>query len=488
MKLIGHFADFLRDTVNLNQTRIDNLESSVEAIKTFIKDSDWKPRVWKHVEQGSWAHKTIIRPVEDGEFDADLLVIVEPVESWSAAEYVTSLGEIFADSGVYKDKIKVWDYCVTITYAGDRKIDVAPCVRGRKVDGQLEVCNQTSDTFERTEPVAYTDWFNERNGYSGSNSFRKVTRLIKYLRDIQENFECPSVLLTTLIGERIAWSDKGSDAFKDVPTTLKTIIGRLDDWMQAHPAKPVVTNPELSSEDFAQALSQEGYESLRDTIHEIRAKVDTAYNQTGRYDSIKAWREVFGDKFAKGVSILSKALMAEEQEFDEDEGLLLAGVVKDDAAHDSRIVDLVGRIGRWIWKPSFDRPTHMTKPMWPRADIVSDQVQVHATWQATRNAPVGRQVDDFDQLLPTGGLWFDITVNEGMPLPDGFYVRYRITNTGAVAIALRKGRGGFEAPQEGTRRWEELEYRGVHLAEAFIIRRTDGRLVGQSAPFHVVIE
>ena len=74
-----------------------------------------------------------------------------------------------------------------------------------------------------------------------------------------------------------------------------------------------------------------------------------------------------------------------------------------------------------------------------------------------------------------------------MPLPNGFYVRYRITNTGAVAMALGKGRGGFEAPQEGTKRWEALEYRGVHLAEAFIVRRVDSRLVGQSPPFHVVI-
>ena len=487
MKLISHFADFLRDTVNLNQTRIDNLEASVESIKKFIKESDWQPRIWKYFEQGSWAHKTIIRPVEGSEFDADLLVIVEPVENWTAAEYVVSLGDVFAASGLYKEKIEVWDYCVTITYAGDRKIDVAPCVRGRLVDGLLEVCNQTTGSFERTEPVAYTDWLNDRDGYSGSNSFRKITRMIKYLRDIRDNFECPSVLLTTLIGERIDWSDKGSDAFKDVPTTLKTTIGRLDDWMQERAAKPVVANPKLTSEDFALALSQEDYENLRDTIHEIRGKIDTAYNQAGRYDSIKAWREVFGDKFAKGVTILSKALMDVEREFNEDEDLLLAGVVKDDAAHDSRIVDLVGRVGRWLWKPSFDRPNHMTKPMWPRADFVSDQVQVHATWQTTRNASFGREVADFETLSPTGGLWFDITVNEGMALPDGFYVRYRITNTGAVAIALRQGRGDFEVPQEGTQRWEKLEYRGVHLAEAFIVRRADGRLVGQSAPFHVMI-
>jgi hypothetical protein len=50
----------------------------------------------------------------------------------------------------------------------------------------------------------------------------------------------------------------------------------------------------------------------------------------------------------------------------------------------------------------------------------------------------------------------------------------------AVALALNAGRGGFYPPTSGTRRWEALEYRGVHIAEAFIIRMSDDVLVGHS--------
>jgi hypothetical protein len=85
------------------------------------------------------------------------------------------------------------------------------------------------------------------------------------------------------------------------------------------------------------------------------------------------------------------------------------------------------------------------------------------------------------------GLDRDIRVNGGQSVPQGYYVRWRITNTGAMALAIGKGRGGFETPQLGTERWETLEYRGVHLAEAFIIRSSDNRIVGQSEPFHVMI-
>lgn len=489
MKLIKHFSEFLTDTVNLNQTRIDTLEASVDAIKDFIRDTDWEPRVWKFVEQGSWAHNTIIRPVEGKEFDADLLVIIDPVSGWTAADYVTSLGDAFAASGVYKDKVEVWDYCITIVYGGDRRIDVAPCVRGRRVSDRLEVCNRGTDDFERTEPIAYTDWFKTKNGYSGSNSFRKVTRLIKYLRDVRGEFTCPSVLLTTLIGERIQWSDSGASEFKDVPTTLRTVLRRLDDWLQARPKKPLVPNPELTSEDFAASLTDDEYDDLRAAVNDLRSKVDNAFQTKGKFESILAWREVFGDKFAKGTTVLSKSLTesTEEDELDEDASVLLAGLIRTDAHHDGRVVDVLRRAGRWLWKPSLDRPAHMMQPVWPRADIVSDRVRIIATWRSSRNSPDGKDVEDFDELPGNGGLWFDVRVNGYEHVPPGHSVRYRITNTGAVAMALKKGRGGFETPQEGTKRWEPLEYRGVHLAEAFIVRDSDRRLVGQSAPFHVVI-
>lgn len=152
MKLVSDFKDFLSDTVNLNQVRIDRLEERVETIKDFIRGSDWEPRISAFIEQGSWAHDTIIRPVDGGEFDADLLVKVYAVDGWSAAQYVKELGRIFLDSGRYGDKTVAHDYCVTITYADDCKIDIAPLVMDREYQGILEVCNKRSDEFEEFSP------------------------------------------------------------------------------------------------------------------------------------------------------------------------------------------------------------------------------------------------------------------------------------------------------------------------------------------------
>ena len=148
MKLVSNFKDFISDTVNLNQTRLDRLEERVITIKKFIRDSDWEPRISTFIEQGSWAHDTIIKPVDGGESDADLLVKVRPVDGWSAAQYVKELGRVFLDSNRYGEKTVVHDYCVTITYADDCKIDIAPLVMDRDQQGALEVCNKRKDEFE----------------------------------------------------------------------------------------------------------------------------------------------------------------------------------------------------------------------------------------------------------------------------------------------------------------------------------------------------
>lgn len=80
MKLTDHLRTFLTDTVNLNDTRLSRLENSIEAIKGVIRESGWTPRIRYFAAQGSWAHKTIIKPVENKAFDADLLVFITEVQ------------------------------------------------------------------------------------------------------------------------------------------------------------------------------------------------------------------------------------------------------------------------------------------------------------------------------------------------------------------------------------------------------------------------
>src|ERR1051326_9172097 len=113
MKLKDHFTNFLKDVVNLNDTRVTQLEDSIEAIEDAVRGLDWKPKIRSYAPQGSWAHKTIIRPVEGAAFDADLLVYVDPVDGWTAKDYINELYKGLSAHSTYKDKTRRFSHCVT---------------------------------------------------------------------------------------------------------------------------------------------------------------------------------------------------------------------------------------------------------------------------------------------------------------------------------------------------------------------------------------
>jgi hypothetical protein len=96
MKLIEYFKNFLDKEVNLNSSRITILDDRTEAITKVLKDSDLlKDNFLDVIPQGSYAHKTIIKPVRStDEFDADVLLYLEEFADWEACDYVENLYQL----------------------------------------------------------------------------------------------------------------------------------------------------------------------------------------------------------------------------------------------------------------------------------------------------------------------------------------------------------------------------------------------------------
>ena len=71
------FQDFLGDEVNLNQSRLDRLNTSVRAVDAYLKDH--LTGYQKMERQGSYALGTLIKPVDDNdEYDADIQIVMNP--------------------------------------------------------------------------------------------------------------------------------------------------------------------------------------------------------------------------------------------------------------------------------------------------------------------------------------------------------------------------------------------------------------------------
>ena len=75
MKHVNKFNEFMKNTVNLNQSRIDTLTSRVNVINRFLKKDDVFSEFYISTDpQGSYSHRTIIKPLtKSPEFDADLV-------------------------------------------------------------------------------------------------------------------------------------------------------------------------------------------------------------------------------------------------------------------------------------------------------------------------------------------------------------------------------------------------------------------------------
>ena len=303
MKLIDYFGEFLRNTVNLNKTRIEQLDHRVDKVTEALKSApELDGMVLDTIPQGSWAHRTIIRPAADLEFDADFLVQLAETTDWkkSPTKYADAVWQALKNHTTYGSMTTRKNRCVRVTYANDCHIDVVPYIvewSGREV-----IVNRTTGEFEQTYPTGFTEWLQDKDDYTGGD-LRKVLRLLKYLRDSRHAFEIKSVLLTTLAGSVVdGWRNANGDYYRDVPTTLVNVVEDLDARLQSNPFKPHITDPSCPATSFDHRWTELQYRNFREAIHKLAPRLRTAYDLAGAPESVVAWQEIFGPSFPSSVT------------------------------------------------------------------------------------------------------------------------------------------------------------------------------------------
>ena len=292
MKRVADFNEFLSDHVNINQSRLNKLNGHVDAVRTHL--SRYLDDFEKVERQGSYALRTIIKPQEHREYDADILLFMKHQPGKKPADYINDAYNCLRQHGTYRDMVRRKTRCVTVDYAGDFHLDVVPCV---EINGQRYICNNKTNQFEITDGTGYRDWFNEKTQITNGN-LKGATRVLKYMRDHKGNFTAPSILLTTLIGMSV--QDNESDAnFKTVPDTLKTVCNRINDFLQAHPFKPEIPNPVLPEETFTRHWDQNKYRNFREKFEIYTGQVNDAFDETDPQKSVQKWQKLFGEDFGK---------------------------------------------------------------------------------------------------------------------------------------------------------------------------------------------
>jgi hypothetical protein len=429
------FKYFLENTVNLNQSRIDQLEQRVEAITGYLAEHDTLgPIIEGAAPQGSYAHKTIIRPVGRHEFDADVVLIMQEQQGWQPCDYVEQLYKVFKDSGTYAKLVGRKTRCVTIDYAGDFHLDVVPLVV--LADGQTYITNRVENRFERTNPEGFNAWLDERNRITDGHLV-EVIRLAKYLRDSKQTFSVKSVILTTLLGQAVKDVQllNDPDYYDSMATTLYHVAQDLDAYLQANPTMPVIADPSCDGESFNHRWDQEQYADFRTCFHTYTAKIVAAYEEPDEGTAIRLWQELFGPEFKSPPPQLSP--------LDEE----IAAVKTEQF---------------------LDRHHHIPMGPMPYRLKINARTLKKAGFRTFDLPKNGNRVTKRRRLR------FSIVTCD---VPGEYEVWWKIKNRGDEAFAAEALRGEI-VRDNGTQTHEESTlYRGSHYVECYIVK--DGKCVAR---------
>lgn len=434
MKLVQHFNAFMKQRVNLSDARIDRLDGHVEAVRSFLAGGSGtiQENYIDLVAQGSYAHRTIINPVGQGdEFDADVLVELAEVDGWDACDYVEGLYQRFRESATYRDKVSRRSRCVVINYAGDFHMDVVPYLtRG----DEHYITNRKDNVYERTNPEGFNDWLDVQNRIT-SGRLIKVIRLAKYLRDYKNTFSVPSVILSILIGGRVndaaLWADP--DHYTDLPTALVNLFEDLDSYLQSNPTMPNIEDPSCDGETFNHRWDQDKYSNFCRWVHTYAGWMRAAYDETDRDLSYSLWRKVFGDDFGTFTeSALTKSTLhlGRAKVTDTDETIEKRWGIPIRLNSNER-VRMIGRVrGNGIRRP-YDLPR--------RGNLVGKRQQI-----------------DFRL--------------ESCTVAEPYYVYWKVRNTGAEAMDADQIRGQVTRDSGSRSHNEATAYLGRHYVEVFVVK------------------
>lgn len=295
MNINKYLLDFLKDNVNIDDTRLLTAKSNIAGVTSVIENSElfWPILVGKPSAQWSIRHKTIIKPINtEDTFDTDLLIEINKPASWSYSDCLTNLWCIFLSHWVYKNKVDLSKTrCITLNYAWQNSIDIVPTF---KVDWDYYIVNGSNNQKELSDGEWFSKWFDQQDGLT-NNNLKKIIRLVKYIRNYHNLFDIRSIHLNVLFGNAV----KSKGDFTNFQTSLVSIISSLNGYLKNknHIEELNLINPANKKENLGK-----WNRNLKDSelfkLKKFVSNLDILFSSGFDDENIIIWlREYFWDSF-----------------------------------------------------------------------------------------------------------------------------------------------------------------------------------------------
>lgn len=429
------FGWFLTSSVNLNRDRLNTLTGRLDAVRTYLTGAGGF--ALDVVPQGSFPQRTIIRPQsESPEFDADALVCMSHTLGRPPSEYYEQLYDAMSRHSIYGSKLdKRRKHCVRIRFAREFSIDLVPYVVIRGVPHVIDRSAGPDGTFIPSNPLGFTEWVHAQNDVARGHLIPAV-RLFKYLRDTQPTYEISSIILTTLLGERISRDTEQVDEgfFADLPTAFANLAAELNGHLRRHDAMPLIEDPSIPGDWFNHRWTEPKYKVYRSAMLPVLDQIAAAHAQTDPQQKFEQWREVFGDRFVM-----------------------------------PRAEDAIALSNREASRADFEEFPDERFAIAPRPEMLRIETEVTRSDSSLRDTLRRR-----NHRAPRGHkLRFQASVPA--TVRGDYDVYWKVRNTGAEALTARQLRGQikYEGGLQPLTHTESTRFAGPHYVEVYVVQNDE---------------
>lgn len=432
---IGEFNEFLRDHVNLNQARVDTLQKRVSLLDDYMSENSSLADIIEGdvIPQGSFAHKTIIKPYTGNDFDADVLLPMEEQVDWEPKKYTIELYKDLEASLKYAGKVSLGKRCVTINYANDFHIDVVPFIK--HADGLSYITHRIDNKFIRQDPVAFTHWI-KTNAQTTNGHLIRVIRLMKYLRD-RSSIDVPSVVLTALLTDR-AQGFAGANHYTNVATAFTSLLEALNNYIGWMSSPPFIDD--RIGGNLADRVTQTEFRNLQSQVNTWAGKARKALDADADA-SVKAWQDLFGSSFGSPISTSAWRGTG-----------FASNTSRKGTYENTRVPGEETLEGTYGIRTELDPNYHM-------------RVIGRFSPRANGNGRFRPMASNGD-LVPIGReLTFAI---EDCNVTEPYDIYWKVRNAGPEAARLRNFRG--EIRKAGSKITEHSQFAGAHWVEAWVVK------------------
>lgn len=296
--LLSHVLDVISKNICVSESDYATLNQHFNALTSVLEngiDKRFSPILRT---QGSIRLGTAVKPVDEIGLDADIICELYNVPTYYTQKDVQEIvGRVLRNDSRYKDLLQEPQggrRCFTIEYADGTHVDILPCVvdesyrqhmlnlSDKAEDYILSITDKKSigfstdsnrDNWGKSNPIGYANRFEQiakmfettpKSLYEVRASvepfpkyedktekltLQKVVQLLKRHRDMlmgDDEDKPVSILMTTLAEEAYTKSNGGT-----LYEVFAYIVQHLTDYITYKEGKPVVLNPVLPQENFA---------------------------------------------------------------------------------------------------------------------------------------------------------------------------------------------------------------------------------------------